>query len=76
MRLRSAAIMSGRLSRRWSTQLPMNSEARFGSQTAAVSRPTWPGEASSMVTAINGRASSVIRSPTSETPCADQKMRN
>jgi len=53
----------------------MNSEARFGSQTAAVSKPTWLGEALSNVTAISGSASSVIRSPSSETPCADQKIR-
>ena len=39
-RAMSAAIISRRLSGRWSTQVPMNSDAMFGSQTAAVRKPT------------------------------------
>src|SRR6266516_102985 len=54
----------------------MNSDAMFGSQTAAVRKPTWLGEASSSSTAISGSASSVIRSPNSDTACADQNVRN
>ena len=45
MRARSAAIISRRLSGRWSTQLPMNSETMLGSHTAAVSSPTSVGVA-------------------------------
>src|SRR6266536_3687584 len=66
-RPRSAAMSSRRLWVRRSTQAPTNSAPRFGSQTAAVSTPTWTADAPSMVTAINGPASSVTRSPNWDT---------
>ena len=65
-------MSSRRLRTWWSTQVPTNSESRFGAQTAAVSRPTVGALACRAVTAMSGSASSVIRSPNCEMPCPAQ----
>ena len=73
---RSATMRSGRLARRWSTQLPTKIETMFGAQTAAVRRPTWPAPASRSEDAISGSASSEMRSPNCDSVWPIQKVRN
>lgn len=72
----SARTIRRRLRARRSTHAPTKTPSRLGAQTRAVSQATWLAEAPRVLTAISGRASSVIRSPNWETVSPAQKRVN